>query len=117
VFGRRNANGHIGWRARRRSLALLSVGALVLAVVVLSWVDAGALHALPALVLPALLAVRRYPGERVLAVLSEPRRERRRRPRSRKAPARPQILMPRGGLLLARSLAVRPPPGVPGAAG
>jgi hypothetical protein len=117
VFGRSNANGRIGWPARRRSVTLLCVGALTVAVVVLAWADASALRALPALLLPALLAVRRYPGERVLAVLSEPRRERRRRPRSRKAPARPQILMPRGGLLLARSLAVRPPPGVLGAAG
>jgi hypothetical protein len=110
VFERSNANMHIGWRARRRSLALLGVGALMVAVVLLAWADPGALRALPALVLPALLALRRYPGERMLAVLSEPRRERWRRPDSRKAPTRPQIVMARGGLLLARSLAVRPPP-------
>jgi hypothetical protein len=118
VFERTNANGHIGWRPPRSLLALLPVGVLVLAaaVVVVILLDPGALRALPALALPALLALRRYPGERMLVVLSEPRRSRRRRPQSTPIPARPRIAMPRGGLLLALSLAVRPPPGVPLAA-
>jgi hypothetical protein len=77
------------------------------------------LHALgyllpPLLLLAALLRARRYPGERSLLAAIERRRGRRgqistteqtivRRPR-------PRASLPRGGRLIASSLAVRPPP-------
>jgi len=99
------------WRLRRGALALLSLAAVTIAAFALTWIDPTALCALPALVLPMLLVLRRYPGERILAVLSEARRRRRQRPCSSVVPsARLEVGLPRGGLLLARSLAVRPPP-------
>jgi hypothetical protein len=69
------------------------------------------LFLLPALALIVPLLLRRYPGERLLVELSRRRYERRPRPRSSVAIVRPSpVLAVRGGLLLARSLAVRPPP-------
>lgn len=96
--------------------ALAALTAIALALVVL---DPNALCALPALVLPALFALRRYPGERLLAVrLPEARRERRRRPQSSVCAAPSlDVGVPRGRLLLAWSLAVRPPPRLRLAAG
>lgn len=82
--------------------ALMGAGSLV----------EGALYLAPALLLAVVLAARRYPGERLLA------RWARRGPRRRRA-AVPRCLpsgrvclasVPRGGLLMARALAVRPPP-------
>jgi len=109
VFERTDPNRHIRWR--RAGLALLSIAAVTIAVLALVWGDPTALCALPALVLPALLGARSYPGERILAVLSHTRRRPRQRPRSSILLAgRPEVGLPRGGLLLARSLAVRPPP-------
>ena len=94
--------------AARAFLAALSLAALALA---LAWVDPHAIVALPALMLPALIALRRYPGERlVCALAAAPPRLRARTP-ARSAPrGRNVSAMPRGGLLLAFSLAVRPPP-------
>jgi hypothetical protein len=67
-----------------------------------------------ALVLPLLL--RRYPGERLLVVVAERRRTRWPLPRSSVARRRlPRLPAVRGGQLLARSLAVRPPPLAPAA--
>ncbi len=89
------------------AFVLLAIGALATV-----WVDATALCALPALALPLLMALRPYPGERVLIGMREclalPRRR-----ASRSCPrlARSEILLPRGGQLLGRALAVRPPPG------
>jgi len=71
----------------------------------------GLLSLLPALALACLLLARRYPGERVLIALRERRRARWARPRSCAGPRRRATVEPvRGGLLIGRSLAVRPPP-------
>lgn len=93
-------------------MALVALVLIALAAIALTSLDPSALRALPALVLPLLLVLRRYPGERILVVLSSARS---RRPRIAPAlarwRARPRGELPRGGLLLACSLAVRPPPG------
>jgi hypothetical protein len=79
----------------------------------LAALDPSALCIVPVLALGLLLALRGYPGERVLSALrraSTPRPRVQRVPRVSR-PARAAVVgMPRGGLLLARSLAVRPPP-------
>jgi hypothetical protein len=109
VFERIKPSGH----KRRDALALFSLAAIMLTVLAVASSDPTALCVLPALVLPVLFTLRRYPGERILAALSGTRRRRRQRLRSCAPPsARPAIGLPRGGLLLARSLAVRPPPSV-----
>jgi hypothetical protein len=113
-----NSNGYIMIPLRRRTAAIAAVAALTLAALALVKLDPSALRALPALVLPLLLALRRYPGARILATLSKARRERRQRPRSSMPFAGGlHVAVPRGGLLLACSLAVRPPPSAPLAAG
>jgi hypothetical protein len=96
---------------RRLPVALLAV--------TLAWCLALALigahesipYLVPALLLAAPLAIRRYPGEEILRSLAT-RPRRRRRPVSRAAaPPRPDLrLVPRGALLLATSLAGRAPP-------
>jgi hypothetical protein len=66
----------------------------------------------PALLLLGFLSVRRYPGERALlrAMPSATSSSKiTHRGRARREPAR--VLLPRGGRLIASSLAVRPPPG------
>ena len=75
------------------------------------------LHALlcllPVVVVAIPLLARRFPGERVLLTLrrAEPARWPRPRPRRCALPRRPGArLAVRGGLLIGRSLAVRPPP-------
>jgi hypothetical protein len=71
----------------------------------------GILFLLPALVLALVLFARRYPGERALVRLSTPRRIRWARPRASVArAARELAVAAHGGQLIARSLAVRPPP-------
>lgn len=70
----------------------------------------------PALAIAATLLVRRYPGERMLVRLAARGKPRRRRD----VIARPvgvfrTVLVPRGGLLMAFALAVRPPPPALGA--
>jgi len=112
VFATVRSNGYIPTHRRRGVVALAAVAAVVIAALALVKLDPGALRALPALVLPLLLALRRYPGERILVVLSTARRKSRLRPRSSTpVQGRAQVATPRGGLLLACSLAVRPPPG------
>ncbi len=76
----------------------------------LALIDPTALCALPALALPLLLALRRYPGEKLLASLSPGERARHALPSGVPLPVRIALSVPRGGLLLARSLADRPPP-------
>jgi hypothetical protein len=79
---------------------------------------AGLLYLLPVLSLALSLALRRYPGERVVLALAARGRRRRRRPARGTAnrPAlAPRALVPRGGLLIGASLAVRPPPRLAGA--
>jgi hypothetical protein len=74
------------------------------------------LHALlcllPVAILTLPLLARRYPGERLLLTLGSPRPRRFARAHSTRRPARSRsaLLAVRGGLLLACSLAVRPPP-------
>ncbi|HEX3693026.1 MAG TPA: hypothetical protein VHU13_06745 [Solirubrobacteraceae bacterium] len=86
------------------ALAVLTAGVLVA-------VDPNAMCLLPMLALALPLWLRRYPGERTLAALIERGAE---QPRRGLAPVRaslPWMLrVVRGGLLLACSLAVRPPP-------
>ena len=92
-------------------LALLTVVGLALVVLVLTGIDAGALCLLPAIALAVPLAMRRYPGERMLASLSGAQRSR--WPRARSATPHGErgfAVAAHGGLLIARSLAVRPPP-------
>ena len=67
----------------------------------------------PALLLAATLLLRRYPGERLLVSLrSRPARQRVRSHANAPAQSHPASRVPRGGLLMAFALAVRPPPPV-----
>jgi hypothetical protein len=109
VFAPVNPNSVTDWRGR--TVAISAAAALTIATVALVGLDPSAPCALPALVLPALIVLRRYPGERMLATLSRVPREPRRRERSSLPFAgRATVAVARGGLLLACSLAVRPPP-------
>jgi hypothetical protein len=95
----------------KRAFALLVVAGLALGVLALTAIDADALCLLPALVLAVPLLMHRYPGERSLATLSGARRSR--WPRLRSSVPRGErrvAAAPHGGLLMARALAVRPPP-------
>jgi hypothetical protein len=66
----------------------------------------------PPLMLLLLLAARRYPGERALLALMATAPRGRRHAREVRARPRGSVraLVPRGGALIACSLAVRPPP-------
>lgn len=98
---------------RRRPPAVVLVLASILALAV-ARIDPTALCALPALVLALVMALRPYPGEHVLTRLRRTRSVGRPRPTaSSPAVARCELVPPRGGLLLGRALAVRPPPGAP----
>jgi hypothetical protein len=112
VFERMKPTSPGAPRARRRALlpaVLVLASILALAA---SWIDPTAVCALPALVLALVMALRPYPGERVLERLRRAPSVRRRHPSaSSPAVARCELVPPRGGLLLARALAVRPPPG------
>ena len=98
----------------RRLLSATLVGVALGAIVAGSLVGLGGplAYALPPLLLLVALALRRYPGERVLLALMA--RSRRKHPRAAlvRALARSQrrVVPPRGGQLIAFSLAVRPPP-------
>ncbi|MDX6556238.1 MAG: hypothetical protein QOD86_2433 [Miltoncostaeaceae bacterium] len=70
----------------------------------------GLAHLLPAVILAVLLATDRYPGARRLARTRRERRPPRRGAPRQAAPRAPAAWAPRGGLLIARGLAVRPPP-------
>jgi hypothetical protein len=107
-----NPNNYIPMRFHRRVAAFTALAALAITALALIKFDSTALGVLPALALPLMLALRRYPGERMLAVVSRTRTRPRPRP-GRSAPllAPSPLVVPRGGLLLACSLAVRPPPG------
>ncbi len=95
----------------RLPLALLGVTLLWSLALALLGAHEGLLYLAPALLLAAPLALRRYVGEEALHALA-------RRPQARSRPVRRQAspprsghrFMPRGALLLATSLAGRPPP-------
>jgi hypothetical protein len=99
----------------RRGL-LLGFGAIVLLSMAASGLVPGLSGAVaylaPALLLLVALAARRYPGERALLAFIERRHDARRlddsHERARLCGSR--VLLPRGGRLIATSLAVRPPP-------
>ena len=80
-------------------------------VVALAGSDPNALCLLPLLALAWPLLLRRYPGERMLADLAARPSTRWTRPHALLArSARVLTVAPHGGQLMARSLAVRPPP-------
>jgi hypothetical protein len=70
------------------------------------------LYALPALALLAALLLGRYPGERLIfAAVARARRRPRRAPQTApRLASLDRATLPRGGKLLARALAGRPPP-------
>jgi hypothetical protein len=93
-------------------LVALLVTAVLVDVVVVA-VDPTALCLLPAFAFAVPLLMRRYPGERMIVALSHSGQARWAHPCSSVPRTRPIVrVLARGGLLLARSLAVRPPPRV-----
>lgn len=110
VFERAKPAGSVGANRQSQSLTL-GLLALAIAAAAAAVLEPGLLCLVPALALPfLLLALDRYPGERILLKASAvPRRPRPSRTRTRK-PAVRALPVPRGGLLMARSLANRPPP-------
>lgn len=104
-------------RSRRLRLAALLAVAVAASILALAASVPGAfeglVYLLPPLALAATFALGRYPGERALVALAAGRaRSGRRRGRARPAAPAPvaRRCVPRGGLLIAASLAVRPPP-------
>ena len=95
-----------------RVLGALAVSiAMAGCLLALSGLDPNVVCLLPALLVALPLAFRRYPGARTLTAIAGGISRRRVRLRSSVVPTlRVPALVPRGGLLLARSLAVRPPP-------
>jgi hypothetical protein len=92
-------------------LVFLACFAVLVVALVLG--DTNALCLFPALALAVPLSMRRYPGERIVARLSKTGRARRVPARGLAPNARRRLPnIARGGLLIARSLAVRPPPAV-----
>jgi hypothetical protein len=101
-------------RDRRIALGLAAVFAALAAAAGLAGFEAALTFVMPVagVVLPLLLGC--YPGERVIAALARRPRARLRPRRSLGALPRPSFdHVPRGTSLMARSLAVRPPPLVP----
>jgi hypothetical protein len=98
----------------RRSLALLALAATVALAVLVQLAGAEALLAAPFLALLVPLLAGRYVGEGHIARLAAARAARTHPSRrSRRAPVAgraARALLPRGGRLIATSLAVRPPP-------
>jgi hypothetical protein len=101
---------------RYRVIAIWAAFALGAALTILTSADsaAGLLYLLPALLLSVPLLVQRYPGEqRLLTRVATGRRRLRRSALRERKPTGPMALVARGSLLIARSLAVRPPPCAP----
>jgi hypothetical protein len=102
--------------ARRRQTFVLLLAATVLAgfciYAVAPWLATALAYLSPALLLLAALGARRYPGERALLALGSKYRRAPRRGIRDRAPRLPRTraVLPRGGRLIATSLAVRPPP-------
>jgi len=103
-----------GDRLDRRALAAAALLAATLGVADAAFgVCVGLAHLAPFFVALAPLLLGRYPGERRLAAALVKRRRLPRPARSAPAPARaPHVVVARGGALIARSLATRPPPGL-----
>jgi hypothetical protein len=101
-------------RSRWAPILLLAAALTAFAVaLIVPGLAAGVLFLSPAIVLVAALLNGRYVGEERLRRLAAAfRPNRRRRPRAAPEPRVPRhrALMPRGGSLVATSLAVRPPP-------
>jgi hypothetical protein len=101
-------------RRSRVPLVLLAAALAAFAVaLVVPGLETGVLFLSPAIVLLALLRTGHYVGEAQLGRLAtawQQRRPRRERVARIPLPRRPRVLMPRGGRLVATSLAVRPPP-------
>jgi hypothetical protein len=111
AFAVLDPNDRIPARLRRALAAVTWLAGLAIVAFALVTLDAAALGVLPALLLTALVALRRYPGERSLARLVARVRRLRPRPRASAPSAAVRVAaIPRGGLLIACSLAVRPPP-------
>ncbi|MHB8233695.1 MAG: hypothetical protein ACYDHT_03490 [Solirubrobacteraceae bacterium] len=101
------------WSTRRWSVAVGPFSTVLLSGVALACESRALLFVLPALLLVGLLLGRRYPGKRLLVALRERHAQTARWPRARSARstrARALTTVAHGGLLIARSLAVRPPP-------
>jgi hypothetical protein len=99
-----------------RILLLAAALAAFAAALVVPGLETGVLFLSPAIVGLALLLDGRYVGEDQLGRLAaawQRRRPRRERIERRRLPRRPRAVMPRGGRLVATSLAVRPPPLLP----
>lgn len=102
--------------ARRDLLVVLGACLLALAAAAAQSVvglDTGLLFLAPALVMALPLLAGRYPGERRLGTVSRPRRRRAVRVMAPGALRGLGRVLPRGGGLIAASLAVRPPPAAP----
>jgi hypothetical protein len=96
----------------RRTLALGAAAVVVAVYSVLPGLTDTLAYLAPALLLLLVLATRRYPGERALMALMKGRGGARRHGHAEDHAqlARPRAVVPRGGSLIATSLAVRPPP-------
>jgi hypothetical protein len=91
--------------------AISSLATLLVCCAAEGWGGSGLSCLLPALLLGCVLLARRYPGERVLIALHGERGARWPRLRRSMSPRRDVVLVAlTGGLLMGRSLAVRPPP-------
>lgn len=98
------------------TVAVSAILVVLVCCVAEGWGGSDLLGLIPALLLACLVLARRYPGERVLVALSQERRECWSRPRSSANARRSLVLVAvHGGLLIGRSLAVRPPPALPSA--
>jgi hypothetical protein len=106
----------MGCRAIARRRLYLGIGAIAVLSVAVLWAPSGLAEAtaylLPALLLLPVLVARRYPGERALFALVSRRRQKRDSAWTQTVACRrrPGVAVPRGGRLIAFSLAVRPPP-------
>jgi hypothetical protein len=100
-------------RSRVPIVALAAALAAFAVALVVPGLETGILFLSPAIVVLALLRSGHYVGEEQLGRLSaawQQRCPRRARVARSPVPRRPRALMPRGGGLVATSLAVRPPP-------
>jgi hypothetical protein len=109
---------HAGLPSVGGLLALLAIVSVAIAAALLpGGGGAGVLCVTPALAIATMLLTRRYPGERLLQRAAAPLTPRRPRAKSSRAVRRQHlIVMARGGALIARALAVRPPPHIHAAA-